>query len=708
MAVFRWHLFVRGLLFPLLWATNGLAWQSPNPLWSIRFPYSFGDASQAHTGAIKNVLLRQQGQQLLSCSTDGVVCLWDLESQRIIRRFVDPESEIVWCIDTTADEKTLITAGKGGHLYLWDIESGKMLSKRNAAPNVYSISVLGDDHSFLAADDRGFVTRWSVDSEKPVSEWRICSGDVTALAVAADNSVFATGNDDGEVRLWRIPAPAGVATGDDPEAKMEFVGLGTWVCCLKLSENGTELLGCDYSGNVALWNVRTGKQIWMKEEVAGDISWVDFVDDRSVVAVDTSDRIHRFDRQTGGDSALSVVLPELAGFVLSADRKIAWCGGSVVPCAFEIESGKRVFPPDEMFRAAQKVNAIALYGKHLFWSSGKFPLSVRNVETDTVPFQVVLPDPDHWESSQMLATSDGVVLCNRESALLIEPGTGAIIDSRQVIAGDWTVADVGTRLVLKPEDGNVELLQLAFGTPGKGSRFALGEESIESVRLLDEHHLLTGYPDHLFSIWSLDERSMLSRQEIPATGRILDATAVAIAFEVSGDLPAVYFAEIATATGVHQLPLAQLIDELESDRFEVREKATRMLADGGPETLRLFEGIEAQSVEQAVRLQRVKKLIGSRQMPDLGRRAKWIDAGARNLETICIDRQARFILATTRNGWRSDLLIYQFAVDGIRLDSRIPLRSRAALLQRSVESDSLFIIGYAGGAVDIVEVGQRR
>jgi WD40 repeat protein len=112
------------------------AQQPPKSDWSIKILHSIGDENQAHTDTIKNVLLRNQDRQILTCGLDGVVCLWDVQSKSIIRRFVDIDSQIVWCMDMTSNERYLVAGGKRNQISVWDIDSGELISKHSCASTV--------------------------------------------------------------------------------------------------------------------------------------------------------------------------------------------------------------------------------------------------------------------------------------------------------------------------------------------------------------------------------------------------------------------------------------------------------------------------------------------------------------------------------------------------------------------------------------------
>ncbi|MGI9515660.1 MAG: WD40 repeat domain-containing protein, partial [Pirellulaceae bacterium] len=301
----------------------------------IRVLHSLGDQNRVQTGMIRNVLLLSDGTQALTCGTDGCVCLWDIESQKIIRRFADEDCIIAYCMVLTADEKRLITAGQGGPVNLWDVETGERIRSWDHTNTVFSIVLREDQQSFLFGDSQGQITLQRLDADEPVKSFRDTSNDVTALTLLPDGSGFLSGNDQGTVSVWQFD-------GEEPADSLE--GLEGTICCLRYSNEGNQLLGCDYNGNVMMWNADDRKKIWRKKELSGDIVWAHFLDDETAVVVDADDAFYLLNRETGNAKKKDIKLPAAAGFVLSPDKQTIWSGGNNVLCGWDLETAERVFP----------------------------------------------------------------------------------------------------------------------------------------------------------------------------------------------------------------------------------------------------------------------------------------------------------------------------------------------------------------------------
>ena len=82
-----WVLLTCLLVAPQVWA-QGVNDENEKPF-VAEVVDSFGEPDRAQTRPINNVLLLNNEQQALTCGEDGIVCLWDIPQQKIVRRFVD-------------------------------------------------------------------------------------------------------------------------------------------------------------------------------------------------------------------------------------------------------------------------------------------------------------------------------------------------------------------------------------------------------------------------------------------------------------------------------------------------------------------------------------------------------------------------------------------------------------------------------------------
>ncbi len=214
---------------------------------------------EGHTDIVRSVAFTPDGREGLSASLDGSVIVWNLATGEQIRRF-DGHKYPVLSVDVSPDGKTALSAaldlsgsGNDGELLLWDIDTGKIIQKLDAAVlnAVFSpdgqtalVSVVGFDH-----DD---VETWDLQSGQILKTFTVGSDPAWGLAFSPDGSYALLGLGDGTVRLWNI---------DTSEEVLRFVGHTDLVNSVAFSPDGRTALSASSDNTLILWDTATGAEI---------------------------------------------------------------------------------------------------------------------------------------------------------------------------------------------------------------------------------------------------------------------------------------------------------------------------------------------------------------------------------------------------------------------------------------------------------------
>jgi dipeptidyl aminopeptidase/acylaminoacyl peptidase len=145
--------------------------------------------------------------------TYGVVRLWDIESGKPIRTYVELDKEIP-SVDFSPDGKLLLGACLDKTLRVWETDTGKELHRMTGSPlqfvewaqftpdgkRIVSCGTGGEGNNY---DSRTWTLRiWDVGTGKVVLESEDVRGGVLCLAVLPDGRRCVTASRDGVVRLW--------------------------------------------------------------------------------------------------------------------------------------------------------------------------------------------------------------------------------------------------------------------------------------------------------------------------------------------------------------------------------------------------------------------------------------------------------------------------------------------------------------------------
>ncbi len=666
----------------------------PASRWTVQVLHTIGQPDRAQTGVIKNVLLRNNGRQALTCGVDGVTCLWDIESRRIIRRFADEGSSAVYCMALVQSDSQLLTGGDGDGIALWDVETGKRIRRFDYSSRVFSIVVLQDGQSFLFGDAQGNVVHQSLDGQTRHGEYRDDTEDITALVLNPRESGFVTGNGDGVVAAWEFDQSA-------PAAR--YAGLNHWVCCLRYSADGRELFGCDYNGNVALWDTETNKLIWNREKLSGEICWGHFLNDQTLVVVDADDAFYLLDRKTGEEQRQEIALPAAAGFALSPDKQVIWSGGHHVLCGWNSESGERVFPDEETMQMPAGADAVAMRGDMVYAASQSPSLSAWNAKTGERVFQIV-PETDLEDNLHLTPTPRGLLMTGEAGALMVDYETGDGLSKFEFNCTAASVLPDGKTAVFLADD-NHSAFRTNLETGDQQLLFENEEEYFRDLQAIDQHHFMVANSDRTF----LQVRSTVN-------GEVVGSATLESEIEF-GDAHSHAVIGVNDERGIFvfsppkfddSLPaddeFQQLISDLNAPRFDMREQATRRLMMGGAEIERQLGSLQPRSVETRVRIAKILAGISTARLPDLNRPLDSLEPVDEPVDATCLDRLGRFFLVAVRKGWKSDLLVCEIGTDDYAIRHRMPLRSRAVQIRPAAERLDTFVIGFADGTLDIIQV----
>jgi WD40 repeat protein len=85
---------------------------------------------EGHAHIVNNILRLPGGQRIISCSYDGSVRIWDLESGTQVREaWVDEEGGAVLAMALSPDGRKIASGNWDGAVRLWNIDTGKVVKK---------------------------------------------------------------------------------------------------------------------------------------------------------------------------------------------------------------------------------------------------------------------------------------------------------------------------------------------------------------------------------------------------------------------------------------------------------------------------------------------------------------------------------------------------------------------------------------------------
>jgi WD40 repeat protein len=512
---------------------------------------------EAHKGPVISVVLSPDGKLMASTSHDGVLRLADAatagKSRVLAKRLAESEYQGASRLAFSPNGQWLAWAGERPEIVqLYDVESGKkgQQFKGHASP-IESIA--------FSPDGKTLVTGGS---DSTVRLWEVATGKQLPPPHVHQSGAWATLSPNGKAVVTRcVGVPTTIYLWDVDHAKevrSEERLDEEWVLGLGFSPDGNTLASCNFKGMARLWNGKTGKELCRFQGPKIPICWAQFSSDL---------------------------------------RTVATYGGSEGPPLefWDTATGKRIGE----FSIFSRQLALALNGKTaaalqsdgkevLLWDiPTKTTLHYATGNPESVAALAFSPD------GNLLATVGGIrsaftvrVWDVRVGELLCEckghtARLGCVCfshDSKTVISGAddntvrvWEVASGKQRDLLDAHQGPIISLSIA----NDGRRLASGSYDTTALVWDLAAHALVGQtlsPDLSLAKLQDDVWADLADKEAAKANRALWNLVLDPEHAV-----ALLKKRLAPAVAVSAKKIDQLILDLDSDKFETRDKARKAL-----------------------------------------------------------------------------------------------------------------------------------
>ena len=231
------------------------------------------------------------------------LCLWDVAEGRERLR-TEGEGDVLWAAAFSADGKSVVTAGMGNHVRVWDATSGQLRAALESYPDGSRPDLLGtvafslDGKRVASVGEGATVHVWDVTTRSEVKglpEGHHAA--VRVVAYAPDGKTLASASADHTIRLWDA------ATGRPLRL---LKGHARGVRALVYSPDGMRLASADMGGALRVWDPATGKELRMIEAVpesegfyAGVCPLAFTPDGKSLASWGDDRRFHLWDLSTG-------------------------------------------------------------------------------------------------------------------------------------------------------------------------------------------------------------------------------------------------------------------------------------------------------------------------------------------------------------------------------------------------------------------------
>jgi WD40 repeat protein len=226
-------------------------------IWDLESGAQIGEEWRDGEHGVRTIALSPDGETLVSGSCDGTVRLWDVEMGKVVLKWKGHNMGVTSACWSSNGER-VVTGSYGGMAYVWDVKSGESIEGLNPiytghnnmsavrySPGAKMIATGGfHDHA---------VKIWDANSEtgEPLSEIEL-ERSIYSLAWTSNEKKLFAGSTDGSIRVIDTATWQQIAI---------LEGHADAVNSVTLFQNDRLLASTSYDKTARFWNLDTNLQV---------------------------------------------------------------------------------------------------------------------------------------------------------------------------------------------------------------------------------------------------------------------------------------------------------------------------------------------------------------------------------------------------------------------------------------------------------------
>jgi WD40 repeat protein len=234
------------------------SWDGSLRVWDLQTGGQVGNDWRDGEGHVDTISLSPDGKKVASGSVDNVVRLWDIDTGKVIAKWVERTAS-VYCVCWSGDGGRVVSGAydSDGTARVCDVENGKtILVIETGFSGVFAV-IYSPDTTMIATGGRmrereEYLKIWDAKTGKLVANLRGHTDQVTCLAWTADGKTHISGSDDSSIRTWNTTTWQQIAV---------LTGHTSLVLGIAISPSGRILASASYDNTAQLWNLETGQPI---------------------------------------------------------------------------------------------------------------------------------------------------------------------------------------------------------------------------------------------------------------------------------------------------------------------------------------------------------------------------------------------------------------------------------------------------------------
>jgi WD40 repeat protein/serine/threonine protein kinase len=227
-----------------------------------------GNRQTKHEDAVLSARFSRDGKNIVTASRDRTAIMWDVKNGQPVRRFAEGHEFLVSGAVFFPDGAHLATGAGDNSVRIWDKAAG---TEKRVLTNTGRIGTLAvsPDGKFLVTGspslketengpERNDIKVWEAHSGKLLGQLTGHGAAISALAFSPSGEQLASGDDRGEIRLWKVtPSTPGAFSW---ALERELLGHNGGITGLRYTPDGQRLITASSDHTCGQWHPATGEE----------------------------------------------------------------------------------------------------------------------------------------------------------------------------------------------------------------------------------------------------------------------------------------------------------------------------------------------------------------------------------------------------------------------------------------------------------------
>jgi WD40 repeat protein len=256
-----------------------------------------------HTKSVSKIRLTPDLKRVVSGSHDKTINIWEMNSGNLLGTLKGHSKE-VYCLDISPDGKRLISAGEDRKIIVWDLENYKQLNTIKDRDGVASLVFLADGQRFASGTDNGIIKIWDINTGETIRFSETHRGCVSSLLIAEEGRKLISAGVDNTIKIWNT---------EDGNLLNTLSGHSFPVNKIALSPDMKKLASVSFDNTVKVWDLATGQPLLTFTGHNLNVVAVAFTSDgKKVISGSCDNTIRIWDLETGSQLKMFHTLSGIA------------------------------------------------------------------------------------------------------------------------------------------------------------------------------------------------------------------------------------------------------------------------------------------------------------------------------------------------------------------------------------------------------------